>query len=331
MSERLAVLVGYHARVFKSMTEKAFLNWEFDDDKGKKCGARLDLASKLSRLASPVPTLSRTDDAFCGVFGKLVQEFKAGADYTKRLRRQCALFRFVDALDITASRNPAEFLVGSGRLPAKQYGENLKRELCDSARIEDGQVRVIMKSPKPDLELVKKIIKSVPKLMKKKDRVAATAANEFLENNADAALRVSAPWSLGLPSLKNDDARLALLQKESALILQKPLDCWLTNVWEVLKGNGGKDAFVRELQEIGVLDDKTQEPTLILDGAKIIAQITTLSIAGELLDEYQAIVEGGLSDMIRLAPIEWDRAPNWSKLPDGLTTLENALPDEETT
>jgi hypothetical protein len=331
MAERLAVLVGYHARVFKSMTEKAFLNWEFDDDKGKKCGARLDLAGKLSRLASPVPTLSRTDDAFCGVFEKLVQEFKAGTDCTKRLRRQCALFRFVDALDITASRNPAEFLVGSGRLPAKQYGENLKRELCDSARIEDGQVRVIMKPPKPDLELVKKIIKSVPKLMKKKDRVAATAANEFLENNADAALRVSAPWSLNLPLVKNDDARLALLQKESALILQKPLDCWLTNVWEVLKGNGGKDAFVRELQEMGVLDGNTQEPTLILDGAKIIAQITALSIAGELLDEYQAIVEGGLSDIIRLAPIEWDGAPNWSKLPDGLTTLENALPDEETT
>lgn len=122
---------------------------------------------------------------------------------------------------------------------------------------------------------------------------------------------------------------MSLLQK-SALILQKPLDCWLTNVWEVLKGNGGKEAFVIELQDLGVLDPTIQEPTLIPAGAKIIAQITALSVAGELLDEYQAIIEGGLADKIRLTSFTWGSAPDWSKLPKGLPTLENALRKGET-
>ena len=328
VAERLAVLVGYHARVFKSLSDKAFLNWEVDET--KKVGAKHDLDGRLAKLASPVPSLSRTGAAFEETFKQLAAVIGTDAGTRNRLRRQCAFFRFVDALDITASRNPAEFLVGSGKLRAQQHGENLKRELCDYARIEDSEVRVKMRPPSPELELVKKIIESVPKLMKKKDKPSATAASKFL-GLQNAAQRVKEPWSLDLPSAKDDDARLALLQTESVLILQKPLDTWLTNVWEVLKGNGGKDAFVKELQDMGVLDSTSQEPTLVLRGAIIIAQITALSVAGELLDEYQAIVEGGLSDRIRLVPFGWGGARDWSKLPAGLTTLKNTLPDEETT
>lgn len=322
VAEHLAVLVGYHARVFKSMSDNAFLKWVVS--KEDRTGAKYDLATKLDRLSSPIPSLSRTDSAIRMAFRKLSTHFACDKLRRDRLRRQSALFRFVDALDITASRNPAEFLVGSGSLPPKQYGENLKREVCKSAEIRNGEVCVEIIPPPPQVEIVKQIINYVSNL-NKEETGSVKRALEFLEMQS-AATRVERPWALDFNSL-------SLLQSESALVLQKPLDCWLTNVWEVIMGDGGKGEFVRELRKIKVLHATAVEPTLTLAGAQIIASITALSVAGELLDEYQAIVEAGLSDKIRLAPFGWDgneKEAVWSKLPDGLTTLEKALPAAET-
>jgi len=312
------------------VAEGDFLTWVVTDEVAKpQRGARFDLAERLAKLATPAPSLSRTNDIFRRTFFALAKAFK-DTNARERLRRQCALFRFVDALDITASRNPAEFLVGGGTLPAKQYGENLKRELCQLAVISDGKVRVDMMPPAPSIALLKEVISNTKSLGKKKEIAAVENAAQFLEGE-HAANRVTEPWSLHLESKASDEDRLNIIKNESVLLLHKPLDRWLKCVWETLMGNGGKEAFVQKLKDLGVLEGRSQEATLTLDGVKTIASITALSVAGELLDEYQAVVEAGLSDRIRLVDFNWDGVIDWSKVPLGVATLAKALAEEEMT
>ena len=318
LADRMAVLVGYHARVFKSLDKGDFLEWE----KSKK-----HVDARLKKLASPVPSLSRTDETFQSTYLALARAFK-DTTIRERLRCQCALFRFVDALDITFSRNPAEFLVGSSSLAPEQYGENLKRELCQSAKIENGEVRVVMMPPAPTFGLVSKIIKHVPTLLKKNDNEGAwnaRKAQKFLTSK-EASERIAEPWTLDLLSATDKD-RLDILEDRSALLFQKPLDCWLKNVWEALIDDHGNAEFVNHLKKLKILDGKLQQPTLTFDGARKIASITALSVAGELLDEYKAIVESGLSHKIKLAPFQWLGVQDWSQLPCGLPTLEKVMPE----
>ena len=306
LADRLAVLVGYHARVFKSLGEDEFLNW-------KKSQRGLD--AKIKKLASPVPSLSRTDDAFRSTYLALESVFK-DSPIRERLRRQCALFRFVDALDITASRNPAEFLVGSGTLPTKQYAENLKRELCRCATIENGDVRVEMAVQAPSFKMVKAIIFYVhdKKLMEKEDHKNAVKAFCFVQDELAARPHVKMPWIV--PT--KPSGRSQIFKASSALLLQKPLDCWLKEVWKLLIEEKGNTELIKHLKKLNILDAKAQAPKLRFEGAKAIASVTALSVAGELLDEYQAIVEAELSDKIRLpdsksnSGFRWGGA--WAKL-----------------
>jgi hypothetical protein len=313
------VLVGYHARFFKSLKAKDFLNW---GDKSK--GAQADVQKRLSKLSSPVVTLSRTDEAFREVFNSLASAFAPGP-CRERLRRQCALFRFVDALDVTASRNPAEFLIGADFLPPKQYEENLKRELCDSAMIDRGNVNVVLKAFPPDFESVMQAIQQVQNMQPLSDEEAQAVeeANAFLEKPI-AKARIAEPWA---KIIGNGDMEEKLKKlKDSAMCLQKPLDRWLKEAWTVIMGNQGNESFATCLKNIGVLDTHTLKSHLTLPGAKIIASVTALAVAGELLDEYQAIVEGELDQQLRLGTFGWAKEADWSNgLPRGLTTLQKAL------
>lgn len=314
LNERLAVLVGYHARFFKSMDEKSFLN-------GKV--ARKTLKNKLGALSSSWPAIGSKDTVFGRVFGDLAKQFPDEA-VRKRLRRQCALFRFVDALDVTASRNPADFLIGSNTLRPQQYGENLKRELCESAGIIAGDVYAKMKAPAPEATVVRSVLKFVKKakFVKAKDGKAALAMIARL----DADAQVKSPWGTSVSEPLNP---------KEASSLQKSLDSWLAKVWEVLVLKDGETAFLQHLKELGVLDGKSHRPRLVFSGAKLLTSLTSLSVAAELLDEYAAIIDAGLTDKIALPRtvdgmaqgFQWSQ--DWRDVPEELITLLKVLPEDE--
>lgn len=320
--EHLSVLIGYHARVFKSMSPEAFLKWEILGESNK--GAKYDLDERLSKLATPVPSLSRTDEAFKECFETLSNHFESDETARNRLRRQCALFRFIDALDVTYTRNPADFLLGSGKLNAISHREHLKRSLCLSAKIEGGKVCVRMLASAPPRVTLIKIFERLETMMLNGIRTLADSQS-FLNNQDASNKNVSEPWNLDLDNAIADHGRLEILKTKSVLMLQKPLDFWLKAVWKVLMGDKLDSEFIKHLKLLEILDNKLQEPKLTVFGAQTIASITALSVAGELLDEYQAIVEAGLSDKISLAPFGWDPRMTWTEIPSGLTSLNRLV------
>jgi hypothetical protein len=111
------------------------------------------------------------------------------------------------------------------------------------------------------------------------------------------------------------------------MCLQKPFDCWLKKVWQILMKDVTDAFLVAHLKELEILVKDTQEPYLTFEGARHVASITTLSVAGEILDEYQAIVDTEQNEKIRLSPLGWGRRDEWTKekIPSGLPTLAMVL------
>jgi CheY-like chemotaxis protein len=302
---RLAALTGYHARVFKSLAFDLFLGRDTRDKnaKEKKPEHLSDLENRIGKLKAPTASLSQTGRVFSTSLRDIADNLIAKADeetagaLMERLRKQCALFRFVDALDVSFTRNPPEFLSLHEKLPAAQYRENLKREVCADAVISDGTVKVVMRVKGPEIDLVSKIAKHLCC-----KRIGDGAANRKAVNALKRAAVVSNPWQT--PD-SNSPWTTDALDENSAICLQKPLDEWLERVWKLIVDEEGASEFIQHLRDLGILDKNALDPTLTPEGAGRIASITALSVAGELLDEYRAIVEAGLEGKIKLSEEGW--------------------------
>jgi hypothetical protein len=312
---RLAALVGYHARLFPSLKAGEFLAW---------ASVSGSVVKKTKQHYAKSPAYFKEEMPFEIVFNELKGAFGNVAAYD-RLRRQCALFRFVDALDISATRNPPEFLIGLKKLRFEQYRENLKRELCDSLEIRHGMINTEMKAVEPSIDLVTIVITYVAEyLLSKDDRHLGLAAKEFVATISQAT--IEKPWKITPTTTANGVATIDL--KTSVKCLQKVIDCWLAKAWKVLTGKGAhRDRnYVSHLEAIGVLHDGGNGPTLTFAGAKNIASLTALSVAGEVLDEYQAILDVEIGHVIRLGEFTWAKEPQWKDgLPRGLDSLRKAL------
>jgi CheY-like chemotaxis protein len=304
VADAVAVLIGYHARCLKSLKKEYFLNWknawEKIDVEKKPC----DVQERFSKLRSSVVTLSKTQSAFEAALNALSSKLD-NQEYRQRLRKQCALLRFVDAIDVSQSRNPAHFLVlGKGR-NAKNNVEFLKRQVCENISISSTDrcalVNVTLNSPKPtnrDRQTVKKALSSVGnKSFGNKSLIMFS----FIKN----------PWA--------DKSR------DSSKTIQKDLDKWLENTWEVIMGVNTNPEFIKHLKNIGVFESHPMASTAKITpkGKKVIAMITALSVAGEVLDEYGAIQDAEITDQIRLGDLifTWDGID----APENITLLREGL------
>jgi hypothetical protein len=319
LASRVAVLVGYHARLFRSLRADEFLKW--DVNAGKKIEG---IVKKVDD--SNAPHLKHTGTLIHATIQRLDGVF-TDPQSRERLRRQCALFRFVDAMDISASRNPAEFLFGTNVLSARSYVENFKRELCCQATINRGEVIVELTTSRPGFGLLKKVIEYLGCLdwSKEKDQMLAAQINHarlFLERSKDAQGHLKHPWDLRLCAKRNREAKLTVL-RESVLCLYKPLDHWLEKVWELPEKTDGH--FLQHLKSIHVLDTRVKELRLGENGPMIIASIAGLCVVGELLDEYQAIIEAEIDGELKLGSCNWIPRPVSIKTSVALAALAKKL------
>ena len=316
---RLAALSGYHARVFGSLSSKLFLALDRTDSNSVQTIPKhiSDLEDRINKLESTSSALSQSGGVFKQALTRIGEEISDPVT-RERLRRQCALFRFVDALDVSFTRNPPEFLALHGKLPAKQYRENLKREVCTSAAIDDGEVKVVLRVEAPEVDLVRNIAKH---LCGKRigDKTAIKKAIKALRNDTV----VSEPWQL---PAGESSWQINQLDTVSAICLQKPLDEWLERVWELMVDGKGSAEFIQHLRDLAILDNNALDPTLTTDGAIKIASITALSVAGELLDEYRAIVEADLAEKIKINAAGWKWACGGN--PHDFPSLRRFLPKE---
>jgi hypothetical protein len=273
----------------KSMVADAFLHWKADE--------------RFRKLRCSAPPLG--DQVFKNALQGLHDTFSKReelAEVRERLRRQCALFRFVDAVDIGASRNPAQFLILHSSRNALNNREYLKRQLCADARFSNGRFEVRMHGGPPASQAIEDIVASVETLSLLGPNKAGSiaAARQFLASTPAGWWDQPTPWKLefqpGADSVGANREQLA----RSILSLQRPLDAWLKKTWTVLMGSGEPDPhFIGHLQQLNVLD-KAMSPRITRAGRELIASVTALSVAGEVLDEYEAIVDAELTEHIKL-------------------------------
>lgn len=315
LAPRVAAIVGYHARFFGSMQEDVFLNWQ---------KVKPIVETKLSDLKSGLGNLVQERESLQSVFEEVAATFpdQVARD---RLRRQSALFRFVDALDISASRLPPEHLGKSVNWEAKQERENLKRELCPTAKIENGGVYVEMMADPPDLGRLRDVLAYTfdEKLPKDDTDECRGRAEAFFRDESKATALITNPWKFGWVE-NTVDGKLEDLQR-SVLCLQKSLDCWLKQVWAIVGGKG-HDGFVDHLRGLNILDGHNEESRITDDGVRLITSIAGLSVAGELLDEYQAVIETELDGQLRLSSFHWRGTSHWQgRRPVALDVLQKRL------
>jgi CheY-like chemotaxis protein/uncharacterized protein YidB (DUF937 family) len=271
----LATIVGYHARFFKSLKTDKFLRWceDAEDRFGQLSNATNEAAGVSKRqLRSTLEALSNL------LKSKPILE---------RLRRQCALFRFVDAVDIDASRNPAPFIILDRRRNAVNNREYLKREVVKRVELEKGKVNLTSLALKPTGEMVREML---------------AGQRGFRSSNPDhCAVLLESPWST---------AKARKLVKK----LYNKLDRWLTSTWEAIMRNA-KSEHSECLERLGLLVANGSGHKATEKGKQWIATITALAVAGEVVDEYSAIEESGLDREdagIQLGCFSWADPEIWS-------------------
>lgn len=259
----VALITGHHSRLLPLDIERKSKTWNhrFDETYTKKAGAALKLSGdKLSRhlhrrFYSP-PEVDRTLTELLGIIGN---------GRLERVRKHCAVFRFVDAIDVDQSRNPARFLCRIGILSRFDRRETLKRQVIRHVRIEGGRVSMETNVPAPALEVVREVWAA------KEKKAGDLAAFQQLE------AWISDPWG---KVAKDEDI-------DSPEKCHKAIDDWLEAFWD--KPERATASF---------LDFSDAEKSR---ASKIqIASLTALSVAGEILSEYRAIFQCELENFISL-------------------------------
>jgi DNA-binding response OmpR family regulator len=294
LAKAVSVVVGYHSRCLVELDQKSFLTWT------------PEARARIERLGAVTPSLQPAGTLFEEMLKGLHQAIK-GTDpaYSERLRRQCALFRFVDAIDMDASRNPAQFLILSPQRSAAQNRENLKRQVCRSVEIIQGQVDIDVSAAVPDAEMLSAVlgeaqtVKAIDKLGSD-DIAAVSSFKEFLKGSTQWS-----PW---------DETH-----RNAVRAIQRPLDEWLRIAWSVLMGVPTKDSVLNHLNQIGI--DAGGSSVHVKGSAwEFLASLTALAMAGEVLAEYQAVEDADLARRLRLGKFGW-RPWDGGQIPKELTVL----------
>ena len=82
----------------------------------------------------------------------------------ENLRKQCALIRLADGLDIDHTRVPAAFLTHNDARTALNDWENLKRQVVEKTEIRDGIIDISFHVAKPHRQLFEQQTKNVPRV-----------------------------------------------------------------------------------------------------------------------------------------------------------------------
>lgn len=275
MCNWIATLIGYHARLFKSLEDNDFLHWVNQEKR---------VVERLCKVSDEQFALVTRSDWYKASMMRLCDWASHLEVHTDRhrLRRQCALFRFVDALDITASRNPADYLCAGQSRSATGLRELLKRQIAENVRFSDGLVEVLLSIPSPSRSTLEMVIP-----------ILVGIENPKSGNSTDWEDVLADPW-------KADCSVNALKTFQSGL------DKWLTLEWErITKATGLNEERLR-----------------------VVATISALSVAGELIDEYDGIQQVGLEEFIYLknrdlnsGGFRWNENGNY----DSLTVIREFL------
>ena len=279
LRHHLALLVGHHARFFKSLKSldgfKATNNEKGDAFQRKiKKAPELDDITRLFDF--PVTESGRLVEEYIAFYKKLIENY--GNDELDRIRKQCAIIRFVDAIDISKSRNPSEYLLLDWKKrSAKHLCEVLKRQLCEDIEISVGIVNASITADSPTLEILQKVVGSL---------------NVNICND-----EILKPWA---SEYQNENG----LKELSPRRYYDDLDEFLLKFWKVIINDTFPEMFDfhKQLMQMNIINNDRK---ITHSGAGIVSSVAGICIAGEVLDEYEAIIDVKLEDKLKLGSFKW--------------------------
>ena len=282
----VALITGHHSRLLPlNLNMHGEWSHDFTGTYHRKVESALNsLPAQLKqRVLDSIPmrfyALNEVEKALMSLIGSIKCPHRLG-----RLRKQCAIFRFVDAIDVDQSRNPARFLCVARRIGHIDRRETLKRQVVRKVKIEGGTVHMQTNVPPPQAPAVLEIIsrearsESVNEALKELILQLREQPNQLQE-------WISNPWRN--PNNENRKWRI---------LCHQVLDSWLASFW----WNPSSDGYEGLLTKY---DKKYTDESKLL-----IASLTALSVAWEILDEYKAIADCDLADKIRLGNFWRDTA-----------------------
>jgi len=194
------------------------------------------------------------------------------------------LFRFADAIDVDHTRNPSDFLSLDTSVSSIDLRESLKRQVIRSVHVGGGSVHFEACVPPPTSELVEKLL--------------SLKVDQVISPN---------PWDIGLQNNGKDEQKRKVKEIGN---LQKQLDKGLADFW---------NSPLDQAKSLGL--STTALGTLPKKSKIAIASLTALSVAWEIVDEYECIVECDLQSEVRLAEFKWRNQCPPDKLENMLTML----------
>ena len=286
----VALITGYHSR-FLPIDQASFGKWSDSDihKLGNKANAALPkrVLAKDALIKRGLRSISSrffSADRVQSALEQCASVFPNNHPRRDRLRLQCALFRFADAIDVDYTRNPSDFLALDSSVSSIDLRESLKRQVIRAVHAEGGLVRFESCVPPPRPDLVEKILSEKP--------------DQFVSLN---------PWDLGLQDKGKDEQKRKIKEISE---LQKRLDDALAEIWKAPADHAVQLGLA--VLKNGRLPRKSK---------MAIASLTALSVAWEIVDEYECIVECGLQSEVRLTEFKWRNQCPPDKLENMLTML----------
>lgn len=270
----VALITGHHSRLLPLDLKKGVWNHEFASTYQGKVLSALNPAladHPLKHTANRFYSLDEVEKVLSSLTGSIKCPHRL-----ERLRKQCAIFRFMDAIDVDQSRNPARFLCVARKISSIDRRETLKRQVIRMVKIEGGTVDMQTNVPPPPVHAVLKVIyleaRSEPD-----DENLQKLLSQIREQEDQLQEWLQKPWQN--PCAENRKWRISC---------HKALDCWLEKMWR----------SPSKYETEGLLSKRGCKYTK--KAKLLIASLTALSVAWEILDEYKAIVDCALADSVKL-------------------------------
>ena len=273
----VALIAGHHSRLLPLTLKDGKWSHDFAGAYANK------VESALKRLDAPLRrrVIQDIQKRFYAS-GKVEQELLSllnsinSPDRLERLRKHCAIFRFVDAIDVDQSRNPARFLCAATKISATDRRETLKRQVIRKVGIEGGTVHMQTNVPPPPAEAVLSIV-AAEAAHRHNDTGVADLISRVPTEPRELEGWIKAPWRERCSG-----------SMKWRIDCQKLLDAWLEGFWE----------HPENPRPDGLLERRGHRYST--NAKLLIASITALSVAWEILDEYTAISDCNLEEKIRL-------------------------------
>ena len=275
----VAVITGHHSRLLPlNCDDSGAWNHSFSYNYKKKVHSALEDLDDLQResLKLKIDTRFYAEDEVRRVLDSLTTRNQC-PDHLKRLRKHCALFRFVDAIDVDQTRNPARFLCIANKISPRDRRETLKRQVIRKVTIQGGTVDMQTNVPPPCIDLVYYILTIEAKLGQSTDKLVELLSVPNLKELLN--IWITDPWSEPCNA-----------SRELKIVCQKAIDGWLERFWQQPKT--AEEALRDALPKDRICNRKELKLQL--------ASVTALSVAWEILDEYQAIVDCALTNKVKL-------------------------------